>query len=212
MLRKEVMATYHQQVYGVDVAVGMIRKAIAEAGVEDNTVIIFTSDNGFFCGSHGYGSKVLPYEEASRVPLIVYDPRRRNSGRGLRTDALAGNVDIAPTILALAGIDPPPNMDGRNLMAIYDDPHAVIHQWLPLIDVWGPPATHSLAVVTKDLKYIFWPYGADGMTPAEELYHTAQDPLELVNLARHPEYRDALEAMRARYDQAVEHWRRHAVD
>ena len=56
------MALYHQQIYAIDAAVGMIRKALDEAGVSENTVIIFTSDNGFLCGSHGYGSKVLPYE------------------------------------------------------------------------------------------------------------------------------------------------------
>ena len=70
-----VMATYYQQIYAIDVAVGMIRDALVEAGVDKNTVVIFTSDNGFFNGSHGYGSKVLPYEEASRVPMIIYDPR-----------------------------------------------------------------------------------------------------------------------------------------
>ena len=57
-----VMAIQHQQVYAIDVAVGMIREALVQQGVADNTVIIYTSDNGFFCGSHGYGSKVLPYE------------------------------------------------------------------------------------------------------------------------------------------------------
>lgn len=208
----EVMATYHQQVYGIDVAVGMIRAAINEAGVKDNTVIIYTSDNGFFCGSHGYGSKVLPYEEASRVPLIIYDPRHPNSGRGLRTDALTGNVDFAPTTIALAGITPPAGMDGRNLMTIYDNPQATIHESLPLINVWGPPAAHSLAAVTKDMKYIFWAHAADGMTPAEELYHTGEDPLELVNLARNPEYRSDLTSMRVVYDEALERWRKHAVD
>ena len=75
-----VMARYHQQVYGIDVAVGMIRDALKKYGVEQNTVVIYTSDNGFLCGSHGYGSKVLPYEESSRVPLIIYDPRHPVSG------------------------------------------------------------------------------------------------------------------------------------
>ena len=86
----EVMATYHQQIYAIDVAVGMIRKALQETGSAKNTVIIYTSDNGFFCGSHGYGSKVLPYEESSRVPLLIYDPRHTNSGKKLRTSALTG--------------------------------------------------------------------------------------------------------------------------
>ncbi|MCB1228235.1 MAG: sulfatase-like hydrolase/transferase, partial [Verrucomicrobiales bacterium] len=77
----DVMRRYHQLVHGVDAAVGMIRAALEEAGVADRTVVIFTSDNGFLCGSHGYGSKVLPYEEASRVPLLLLDPRHPSSGR-----------------------------------------------------------------------------------------------------------------------------------
>ena len=76
-----VMADYYQQIHAIDYAVGMIREALQSAGVADNTVIIYTSDNGFFCGAHGYGSKVLPYEESSRVPLIMFDPRHENSGK-----------------------------------------------------------------------------------------------------------------------------------
>lgn len=208
----EVMATYHQQIYGIDVAVGMIRQALKDAGVDDNTVVIYTSDNGFFCGSHGYGSKVLPYEESSRVPLVIYDPRHANSGRQLRTNALTGNVDFAPTILALASLTPPAGLDGRNLMNIYDNPTSAIHAALPLINVWGPQAAHSLAVVTKDWKYIYWGYAADGMAPTEELYSTAKDPLELVNLAQDQKSRRAFKSMQARYDAEVEKWRNEAVD
>jgi arylsulfatase A-like enzyme len=207
----EVMAIYHQQVYGIDMAVGMIREAIEKAGVGDNTVVIYTSDNGFFCGSHGYGSKVLPYEESARVPLIVYDPRHSNSGRELRTDALTGNIDFAPTLLALAGVDVPESMDGRDLMKIYDDPQAAVHETLPLINVWGPLPTHCLAVVTKDSKYIFWPYGSDEMKPTEELYLTSKDPLELANVATNANRADTLEQMRAYYDEAVRRWRIEAV-
>ena len=77
----EVMATYHQMVHGVDAAVGMIRSAVKEAGVEKNTVFIFTSDNGFFCGSHGYGSKVLPYEESTNAPSLFTIPATLPVGR-----------------------------------------------------------------------------------------------------------------------------------
>ena len=208
----EVMAIYHQQVYGIDVAVGMIRRALEDAGVKDNTVIIYTSDNGFLCGSHGYGSKVLPYEEASRVPLILYDPRHPNSGKQLRTDALTGNVDFAPTMFALAGLKTSEGTDGRNLMTLYDNPKAAIHESLPLINVWGPEAVHSLAVVTKDWKYVFWPYGAKGMTPTEELYDTAKDPLELTDLAQDTSNGAVLNAMRTRYDREVEKWRSETVN
>ncbi|VGO19661.1 sulfatase family protein [Pontiella sulfatireligans] len=208
----EVMAKYNQQVYGVDVAVGMIRAALKECGADKNTVIIYTSDNGFLCGSHGYGSKVLPYEESSRVPMIVYDPRHPNSGKGLCSFALTGNVDFAPTMLNLAGVPVPASMDGSNLMKLYDNPEAEIHNALPLINVWGPKEAQSLAVVTKTHKYIYWYYGGEGFEPAEELYRIDKDRLELTNLAQQPEQKAVLEKMRKQYDGQLGRWQDQAVE
>ena len=206
-----VMAKYYQQIYAIDVAVGMIRKALAEAGVEKNTVIFYTSDNGFMNGSHGYGSKVIPYEESVRVPLIIFDPRHKNSGAKMRCDALTGNVDFLPTILRLAGQEVPENVDGRDLMPLYEDPTAAIHESLPLINVWGPKQVHSFGVVTKQWKYIYWPYDEGDFEKAEELFDTASDPGELKNLADVTFATTELKEMRRRYDQAVDHWRQNAV-
>jgi len=207
----KVMAVYHQQIYAIDVAVGMIRDALEEAGVADNTVIIYTSDNGFFCGSHGYGSKVLPYEESSRVPMIIFDPRNANSGKQLRSEALTGNIDFAPTMLSLAGLAVPENMDGKNLMELYDDPEAAIHESLALINVWGHAPTHALSVVTKDLKYIHWGFADEGFEVTEELYHLEKDSLELTNQALNPEYQQAMEQMRKAYDGHLANWKAEAV-
>ena len=211
-----VMAKYHQQIYAVDAAVGMIREALKKHGVEENTVVIFTSDNGFFCGSHGYGSKVLPYEESSRAPLIVFDPRvqgkERAKKREPRTAALTGNVDFAPTILDLAGLPIPANMDGKSLVPVLNNPTvAEIHRTLPLINVWGPRECHSLAVVTKDYKYIYWNYAEGDYEPVEELYHTAEDPLELTNVAAAPEQAKQLKDMRAEYESFVATWKKSGV-
>jgi arylsulfatase A-like enzyme len=207
----EVMAIYHQQIYAIDVAVGMVRDAIKEAGVEGNTVVIFTSDNGFLCGSHGYGSKVLPYEEASRAPMIVYIPGHENSGKGLRCEALTGNVDFHPTMLELAGLDVPKGIDGRSLVPLYDDPSTTTHEQLPLINVWGPKQAHSLSVVTRDWKYVYWPYDEGVFEKTEELYFLRKDPGELENAAKNPEHSSALEDMRKRYDEEVKSWKDKAV-
>ena len=207
-----VMARYHQQVYGIDVAVGMIRKALDDHKVADRTVIIYTSDNGFLCGSHGYGSKVLPYEESARVPMMVYDPRHANSGKGITCEGVTGSIDVAPTILALAGLDRLESMDGRNLMTLYDDPAATIHESISLINVWGATPTHCLGVVTRDWKYLFWSYAEGDFKETEELYHTAGDPHELSNLAGREQYRKQLKAMRERYDAAVAAWKKESVD
>lgn len=208
----EVMATYHQQVYGIDVAVGMIRQALEDSGVKDNTVVIYTSDNGYLCGSHGYGSKVLPYEESSRVPLIIFDPRSPNSGKQLRTRALTGNVDFAPTILALGGVKAPDGLDGKSLLPILDDPNAAVREALPLINVWGPQEVHSFGVMTRDWKYVFWNYGGGDFVPAEELYHLAADPLELRSLVNDANSVASLKKMRALYDRELAAWKQKSVN
>ena len=174
-------------------------------------MIIYTSDNGFLCGSHGYGSKVLPYEEASRVPLLMFDPRHANSGKRLRCDSLTGNVDFAPTILELAGLSVPANMDGRSLLKLYSNPKAETHAALPLINVWGPKAVHSYAVVTKDWKYIYWPYAEGELEAAEELYHLTKDRLELHNVVNDTNTKAALAEMRRSYDAAVAAWKKQSV-
>jgi arylsulfatase A-like enzyme len=206
-----VMAKYHQQVYGIDQAFGMIRDAVKKSGVEQNTVIIYTSDNGFLCGSHGYGSKVLPYEEASRVPLIIYDPRHENTAKNRRSNALTGNIDFAPTILALAGIPSPQNVDGKNLLPLYNDPKAEVRETLALINVWGPKRAHSFSVLTRDWKFIYWGYAEGAFSATEEMYHTAVDPLELKNAAVIPGHQDQLKFMQSEYDKAVATWKKETV-
>lgn len=205
-----VMAKYYQQIYGIDVATGMIRKALEDSGAAKNTVVIYTSDNGFFCGSHGYGSKVLPYEEGSRVPLIMFDPRHKNSGKKLRSKSLTGNIDFAPTMLELAGVAIPKEMDGRSLLPLYDDPTASIRENLSLINVWGPPACQSFGVVTQDWKYIYWPSTKGGLQPTEELFNVSSDPLELKNAIKTASP-TIVARMRKSYDSALEHWMQEGV-
>ncbi len=206
-----VMRKYHQLVHGIDAATGMIVAALEEAGVEDDTVVVYTSDNGFLCGSHGYGSKVLPYEESVRVPMIIHDPRHPSSGRGLRCAALTGNIDIAPTLLALAGIGAPDGTQGLSLLPLLDGPGVELRQQLSLMNCWGPAATQYLGVVTRDWKYIYWGYSGGGMEPAEELFDMRRDRLELANVATDPGKREALEEMRGRYERALGELRARAV-
>ncbi|MHC5054501.1 MAG: sulfatase family protein [Planctomycetota bacterium] len=206
-----VMAKYHQLIYAIDVALGMVRDELEAQGVAENTVVIYTSDNGYICGSHGYGSKVLPMEESSRVPLMICDPRSRSAGKGLRCGALTGNIDFAPTILGLAGVDIPPGLDGRSLVPLLDDPSREVRERMAFMNVWGPAPTHSLTALTKRWKYTYWWYAGGGMTPAEELFDIGKDPLELRNLAADPASRAALEEMRRAYDAELELWKAKAV-
>jgi len=204
----EVMAQYYQLVYAVDVAVGMIREELEAQGVADNTVIIFTSDNGYICGSHGYGSKVLPIEESARVPLMIYDPRSESAGKGYRSAALTGNIDFAPTIMDLAGLAIPQNVDGVSLVPLLEDPSRDVREQMAFINVFGLQ-TSCLTALTKTHKYTYWWYGHERLAPAEELYDLSKDPLEMENLAASST--SILDQMRGRYDQELAKWKAEAV-
>lgn len=207
-----VMAKYYQLIYAIDVAVGMIMKELEAQGIADNTVIIYTSDNGYICGAHGYGSKVLPMEESSRAPLLVYDPRSSTAGKKNKCNQLTGNIDFAPTILELAGVSIPENMDGSSLVPLLKNPKKRIHDQLSFINTYGPAPTQSLTCITKDWKYTYWWYGDSEMKPTEELYNLANDPFEMTNLANNPESTKALNTMRKRYDAGLLHWKQEVVD
>jgi arylsulfatase A-like enzyme len=206
-----VMAKYYQLVYAIDVAIGMIIEELKAQGVAENTVIIYTSDNGFSCGAHGYACKVLPMEESSRAPLMIYDPRSKVAGKNLKCGVLTGNIDFAPTILDLAGLQIPENMDGKSLIPLLKNPKKDIHKQLAFINTWGVVSTQSLTCITKDWKYTYWWYGDGKMKPVEELYNLAKDPLEMKNLANDSKSSGILMKMRAKYDKELQKWKQEVV-
>jgi arylsulfatase A-like enzyme len=206
------ISLYYRQIYGLDVAVGMILDELEHQGAADNTVVIYTSDNGYFCGSHNFQGKVLPYEESALAPMIIYDPRSPSMGKGRRIRSITANIDIAPTLLSIAGLPVPENMDGRSILGLLDQPNGRIRQSLPLIQVWPhTEACQALSVVTQDYKYIYWYYGDNTMEPAEELYHLKDDKLEMVNQSRNPDFKTVLQKMRRLYDNHLRHWKDNCV-
>ena len=200
---------YHQQIHGIDAAVGMVMDELERRGVAGDTVVIYSSDNGYFNGSHGLGSKVLPYEEGARVPLIVSDPQAPGQ-HGTRRGAVTGNIDIPATLLDYAGLDAD-GMDGRSLRPVVEGRAERAREALTLVQVWGPVGTYSLGVVNESHKYIHWPY-AEGMEASEELFDLGSDPYELRNVVEDPDQAGALAVMRRAYAEALAHWRSEGVD
>ncbi|WP_163934100.1 sulfatase-like hydrolase/transferase [Paraferrimonas sp. SM1919] len=116
---KERQIRQYQAMTGIDNLVGHLRHSLEQQGLADNTIIIFTSDHGLFMGEHGLGGKSLCYEKTNHVPLIVFDPRAKPTGK---RNALVQNIDLAPTMLALAGLEAPSSMQGENFSpSIYED-------------------------------------------------------------------------------------------
>ena len=206
----EVMAKYYQLIYAVDVAIGMIREAVEDAGVEHKTLIIFTSDNGYLCGAHGYGSKVLPYEESSRVPLIIYDPRSEKKAG--RCNVATGNIDLAATILD-AALGRPNHGNGTSLLKHYvNNNNPKRDRIIPLINVWGPEQVFSLGFVKGKWKYIYWPYTGDGMKATAEMYNLKEDPLELHNRINDNATRDIRVQLEKDYANLIHDWTQQAID
>lgn len=202
---QDAIQSYNQLIHGVDYALGMIRKSLEENGVADNTIIIFTSDNGYSCGAHNFGGKVLPYEEASKSPLIIFDPRIPKKKRGTMRETVTANIDIAPTILRFAGLEIPENMDGENLLSLIKEGKGIACESIALLNMWGNDEIQAMSVVNEDWKYIYWQYSDSIMNSTEELFNIGSDRLEMENLAADTAYSEILEEMRSNYKEHFDH-------
>lgn len=182
-----------------DLAIGGICQALKEQGLDDNTVIIHTSDNGSLDGAHGLEGKWLMYEESIRVPLIIRDPRLPASTRG-RRQQMALNIDLAPTILAMAEVPAPAAMQGQNLQEVLRDATTKGREDWYYEHVYTPepgrrPIPKSEGVRTDRWKYIRY---TQPNPPLEQLFDLAADPQEERNLAREPEHAGMLATLRSR--------------
>lgn len=197
------MVSYNRFIYAMDAAVGMIRNALKETGVDKNTILIFTSSNGFSIGNHGFVGNAYPYETTAKVPLLIYNPLQVTSQQAC--NALVGNLDISPTILNFAKVELPENVVGKSLLPLLKDQDAYIRKSLPLLNTEGPISAQCMAIVSHDFKYIYWPFEED-TTASEELYDRHDDALEMCNLATGNGYPDKMDHYRDTYDLRLKHW------
>ncbi len=194
------MRGYYRMVTGIDNAIGRFLKALDEAGLTENTIIVYSADNGYHMANRGLAGKWSHYEESIQVPLIIADPRIPKDKQGQVTNASALNIDLPATFLDWAGIDPPKRYNGRSLKSIVDGEtpkdwrketfheHFAVRHRIPAYEGIRTP-TH------KYVRYI------DHNT--EFLHDLEKDPDELINLAQDPNHRAKLDEMRARTDARV---------
>ena len=205
------MYKYHTMVYAMDKAIEKVLAALEANGVSDNTIVIFTSDNGHFNGAKGMGGKLYAYEEGSLAPTIIYDPRRKSSQHYETSAALSGNIDIAPTILDFASIEDTTHRHGKSLKPIMEGTVNEIHESLLLVNVWGTASAQSLGVVTSNHKYIHWMYGAGDFQRKEELFALNEDPYELNDLSNQKKATKVLSDLREQYDTWLALWKEEAI-
>ena len=194
---QEYMIRYYRLITEVDAAVGRLIDELETQGVYENTLVVFVGDNGYFHGDRGLADKWYPYEQALRVPLIVRDPRLPRGRRGATREELALNIDVAPTVVAAAGLPLPAAMQGRDLGPLYLSPTSP--SWRGEFFYEHPTITSrdripsSVGVIRRDAKYVYWPE-----FDYEQMFDLTRDPLEMRNLAPDPAHAERRAAMRGR--------------
>ncbi|MBN1809711.1 MAG: choline-sulfatase [Planctomycetes bacterium] len=191
---------YYGMVSYVDDRLGELMRALHDSGLADDTLVIFTSDHGEMLGEHGMWFKRTYHECSSRVPLIVSRPGTPPR----RAAEVVSHVDLFPTVLDLAGVDPPASgIDGDSFAAALDGP---VPTWknTAVLDYCGEGPVRPMRMLRSGpFKYVH----VDGMPPL--LYNIAEDPLELHNLAADPACADTALSLKAKlfdgYDPAALH-------
>ena len=192
---KGIQAAYWAMVELIDTNVGRMLKALERTGQADNTLVIFTSDHGEALGDHGLLKKGCRfYEGLTRVPLLMRLPGRFPPGR--RSEALVELTDIAPTLLELAGLDVPPDMQGRSLLPMLDGKAPLgEHREYVRCEYYAalPVARHPQpncgprATMIRDRRHKLVVYHG---TDLGELFDLAEDPWEFDNLWDAPDCAD----------------------
>lgn len=197
---------YLRCIKSIDDEVGRLIAYLEQEGLMDNTVIVYTSDQGFYMGEHGWFDKRFMYEESFRTPLIVRHPAFTSKG-GTVSCALVQNIDYAPTYLAVAGIEKPDYMVGYSLLPLLDGNTPEDWREYLYYHYYDYPAIHQVRRHdgVRDNRYKLIHFygegnGKDKDINCNELYDLQNDPDEVINLYGNPEYAGIAERLQARLD------------
>tara|TARA_R110002126_G_scaffold22865_6_gene81098 strand:- start:5081 stop:6721 length:1641 start_codon:yes stop_codon:yes gene_type:complete len=179
------MKDYLRTIQSVDDGVGEVLDYLKENGLEENTIVVYTSDQGFYLGEHGWFDKRFMYEESFRTPILMKFPKEIKPGTVI--DDLVQNIDFAPTLLDYAGIKIPEDIQGESFRELVS---GEVSEWRNAIyyTYYEYPAEHKVkrhyGVRTDRYKLIHFYYDIDEW----ELYDLEKDPSEMQNLYNDPEY------------------------
>ncbi len=186
---------YMETLLAVDESVGRVMDTLRRKQLLESTLIIYMGDNGYAWGEHGMIDKRAAYEESMRIPMMVHCPELIQAGTVVQP--LVANIDIAPTVLAAAGLTHPASMDGRNFLPLAQGRDGTWREHL-LYEYyweWNFPMTPTIHAIRTDRYKYIRPYG---VWDIEELYDLQADPQEIVNLINSPQHRELVTQMKTR--------------
>ena len=194
---------YLRTIKSVDDGVGEVLDYLNEAGLAENTIVIYTSDQGFYLGEHGWFDKRFMYEESFRTPLLIRYPKEIKPGTEI--DKLVQNLDFAPTLLDYANVEIPEEMQGksfRNLVA------GETNEWRDAVyyTYYEYPSVHMVkrhyGVATDRYKLIHFYYDINEW----EMYDLETDPMEMNNIYGNPDYADVQKMLHEKLFELREHY------
>jgi len=208
----EYLKYYYATLSGIDDSLGRIMDYLRAEGLEQDTLVVFTSDNGYMIGDHGLIDKRNAYQASVRVPLVVWEPGTVPAGQV--NEGRIRNLDFAPTFLDLAGVARPAQFEGTSAWPLWDG-QIPASEWQPgdftYEYYWEynfPMTPTTFAIEREGVKYIQY----YGVWDRDELYDLATDPGEMRNLADDPAWGAKKQELRvALYDQLADTEGRHVI-
>lgn len=194
---------YLRTIQSVDDGVGEVLDYLEENDLSENTIVIYTSDQGFYLGEHGWFDKRFMYEQSLRTPLLIRYPREIRPGTVI--DELVQNLDLAPTLLDFADVQIPSSMQGKSFRKLMNGKSK---NWRDAIyyTYYEYPSVHMVkrhyGVATKRYKLIHFYYDIDEW----EMYDLQEDPKEMKNIYADPEYAEVREDLHQKLKELREHY------
>ena len=195
-LYQRYMQDYLGSIVSVDENIGRLLDHLEQKGILDQTLVVYTSDQGFFLGEHGWYDKRFIYEESMGMPLVMRWPEKIS--QGAVNNNLVLNLDMAPTLLEIAGISVPSDMQGRSFTQLFDKEYSqdwrksVYYHYYEYPHGWHKTKRHN-GVRTDRYKLIHFYNDIDDW----ELYDLEEDPYEVNNLYQDPDYQSLTDSLKS---------------
>tara|TARA_B100000482_G_scaffold103368_1_gene74533 strand:- start:358 stop:990 length:633 start_codon:yes stop_codon:yes gene_type:complete len=190
------MQDYLATISSVDDNVGRVLDYLDETGLDDNTIVIYTSDQGFYLGEHGWFDKRFIYDESFKTPLMIKWPNKIKPG--ITNDEMVQNLDFAQTFLEAAMIDVPDDMQGESLMPLLMGENDKWTREEVYYHYYEYPSVHMVkrhyGIVNKEYKLARFYYDVDEW----ELYDRLNDPNEMNNVYNNPAYADVVKELKVK--------------
>jgi len=181
--QKKAVGGYYASVVYMDRMVGQVLDALTKAGLDDNTIVIFTSDHGYHLGEHDFWAKVSLHDESAAIPLIIRVPGKKPAV----CQSLVELLDLYPTLSSMCGLEVPSRLQGKNISPVFDNSEYQVRD--------AAFSVNGKGFLLREHDWAYIQYGKSG-SKGEELFDMKKDPLQYTNLAKDPNHAETLTRFR----------------